>query len=214
MVLSSFADEAMHHLYDTPLHRNIETWLDADDMDLLQFGVLALGNFARTDSHCIRMVETGVMHKMLAILARNNSTDDNEPLQHALLSTLRNLVIPKPNKAAIIEAGLVPTILPMLAMHYPPVVFRLLGTLRMAVDGQEKVALELLQNGKLIAQLVEWGQTSSYASVMGESLRTLAWLVKNAYVRSRNADLVAPAEAADGASKDASAKVVVDDSSL
>lgn len=57
-------------------------------------------------------------------------------LQHALLSALRNLVIPKPNKSAVIDAGLVETILPMLEIHQPPVVFKLLGTLRMTVDGQ------------------------------------------------------------------------------
>lgn len=57
-------------------------------------------------------------------------------LQHALLSTLKNLVIPKPNKAAVIEAGLVDIILPMLEIHQAPVVFKLLGTLRMTVDGQ------------------------------------------------------------------------------
>jgi hypothetical protein len=62
-------------------------------------------------------------------------------LQHALLSTLKNLVIPKVNKAAIIEAGLVETILPMLEIHTPPVVFKLLGTLRMMVDGQGECSL-------------------------------------------------------------------------
>lgn len=106
-------------------------------------------------------------------------------LQHALLSTLRNLVIPKPNKPAIIEAGLVQTIIPMLAIHQPPVVFKLLGTLRMTVDGQEKLANELLQNHTLIEQLVHWSKSSDYASVTGESLRLMAWLIKHAYFRNR-----------------------------
>lgn len=106
-------------------------------------------------------------------------------LQHALLSTLRNLVIPKPNKPAIIDAGLVQTIIPMLAIHQPPVVFKLLGTLRMTVDGQEKLAIELLQNKNLIEQLVHWSKSSDYASVTGESLRLMAWLIKHAYFRNR-----------------------------
>lgn len=106
-------------------------------------------------------------------------------LQHALLSTLRNLVIPKPNKPAIVEAGLVQTILPMLQIHQPPVVFKLLGTLRMTVDGQEKLAVELLQNEKLIKQLVHWSKSSEFASVTGESLRLMAWLIKHAYFQSR-----------------------------
>lgn len=102
-------------------------------------------------------------------------------LQHALLSTLRNLVIPKPNKRAIIEAGLVQTIIPMLAIHQPPVVFKLLGTLRMTVDGQEQLANELLCNRQLIEQLVHWSKSSDFASVTGESLRLMAWLIKHAY---------------------------------
>lgn len=108
-------------------------------------------------------------------------------LQHALLSTLRNLVIPKPNKPAIVEAGLVQTILPMLHIHQPPVVFKLLGTLRMTVDGQEKLAVELLQNETLIKQLVHWSKSSEIAGVTGESLRLMAWLIKHAYIQRRQA---------------------------
>lgn len=129
-------DESMHYLYSTPLLQNMIDWLDSDDIDLLTTGVLALGNFARTDSHCIHLVENNTADKLLAVLAKNNGIEDDVSLQHALLSTLRNLVIPKPNKSAVIKAGLVETILPMLKTHQPPVVFKLLGTLRMTVDGQ------------------------------------------------------------------------------
>lgn len=55
----------MHYLYSTPLLKYIEDWLDSSDTDLLTTGVLALGNFARTDSHCISMVENNVMKKLL-----------------------------------------------------------------------------------------------------------------------------------------------------
>ncbi|XP_037926492.1 rap1 GTPase-GDP dissociation stimulator 1 isoform X2 [Hermetia illucens] len=181
IVLILTGDESMHYLYSTPLLKNMEDWLDSYDIDLLTTGVLALGNFARTDSHCIDMVENKIMNKLLAILSKNNGVDDDMRLQHALLSTLRNLVIPKPNKGAVIEAGLVQTILPMLEIHQPPVVFKLLGTLRMTVDGQESLALELLQNKKLIEQLVHWSKSSDYAGVTGESLRLMAWLIKHAY---------------------------------
>lgn len=126
----------MNYLYSTSLLKYMEDWLDSSDPDLLSTGVLAIGNFARTDSHCIHMVENNIMKKLLSILSNNNGVDHDMILQHALLSALRNLVIPKPNKAAVIEAGLVETILPMLEIHQPPVVFKLLGTLRMTVDGQ------------------------------------------------------------------------------
>lgn len=182
IVLILTGDESMHYLYSTPLLKSMEDWLDSEDIDLLTTGVLALGNFARTDSHCIYMVENKIMNKLLDVLAKNNGVKDDVRLQHALLSALRNLVIPKPNKNAVIQAGLVETILPMLEIHQPPVVFKLLGTLRMTVDGQEKLALELLRNKTLIEQLVHWSKSSDYAGVTGESLRLMAWLIKHAYL--------------------------------
>ncbi|EDX05946.1 GD10283 [Drosophila simulans] len=182
IVLILTGDESMHYLYTTPLLKNMVDWLDSTDTDLLTTGVLALGNFARTDSHCIYFVEQQTMNKLLEVLAKNNGVKDDVRLQHALLSALRNLVIPKPNKNAVIQAGLVQTILPMLEIHQPPVVFKLLGTLRMTVDGQEKLALELLKNKTLIEQLVHWSKSSDYAGVTGESLRLMAWLIKHAYL--------------------------------
>ncbi|XP_063699721.1 GTPase-GDP dissociation stimulator vimar [Culicoides brevitarsis] len=182
IVLILNGDDAMHYLYTTPFPGRIEKWLDSYDMDLLTTGVLAIGNFARTDSHCTDMVERGIMKTLIAILAKNNGTEDDMRLQHALLSALRNLVIPKPNKAAVVSDGLVETILPMLDIHQPPVVFKLLGTLRMTIDGQESLAMELLQNQKLIEQLIVWSKTIDYhAGVSAESLRLIAWLIKHAY---------------------------------
>lgn len=43
----------------------MEDWLDSYDIDLLTTGVLALGNFARTDSHCIEMIRKGITKKLL-----------------------------------------------------------------------------------------------------------------------------------------------------
>lgn len=65
------ADESMHYLYSTPLLKNMEDWLDSYDIDLLTTGVLALGNFARTDSHCIDMVENKIMNKLLGKYYQN-----------------------------------------------------------------------------------------------------------------------------------------------
>jgi len=144
--------------------------------------VLVIGNFARTDTHCIEFVKIGIMKKLIEILAQNNGPEDDVRLQHALLSALRNLVIPKPNKASLVADGLVKTILPMLENHQPPVVFKLLGTLRMAVHGQGDLAHELLQNEELIKKLVTWSKTNDYhVGVSAESLRLMTWLIKFTY---------------------------------
>lgn len=57
----------MHYLYNTPLLKYMEDWLDSYDIDLLTTGVLALGNFARTDSHCIEMVKRNITTKLLGM---------------------------------------------------------------------------------------------------------------------------------------------------
>lgn len=68
VVLILTGDDSMHYLYkETPLLKYIEDWLDSYDIDLLTTGVLALGNFARTDSHCIFMVENNIMKKLLGM---------------------------------------------------------------------------------------------------------------------------------------------------
>lgn len=102
-------------------------------------------------------------------------------LQHALLSAFRNLVIPKQNKPIIIKAGLIETILPMLKSHHPHVVYKLIGTLRMLIDGQPQSALNLMANTTLIQELIRWGESTDYLSVTGEALRLIAWIIKHAY---------------------------------
>lgn len=73
VVLILTGDDSMHYLYtETPLLKYIEDWLDSYDVDLLTTGVLALGNFARTDSHCIFMVENNIMKKLLGMFCSND----------------------------------------------------------------------------------------------------------------------------------------------
>lgn len=80
-----FLDDAMHFLDKTPLLAYMKTWLDLDDVDLLTTSILALGNFARTDEHCIRMVEDNMHTKLIEILAKHNGPDADVRLQHSLV---------------------------------------------------------------------------------------------------------------------------------
>jgi hypothetical protein len=50
--------------------------------------VLALGNFARTDNHCIKMVDDQIMVKLMGILQKNIQPDADARLQHALVSSI------------------------------------------------------------------------------------------------------------------------------
>ncbi|KAK7873277.1 hypothetical protein R5R35_011343 [Gryllus longicercus] len=182
-------DESMNILYSEghgEVFHAMVSWLGSDDEDLQITGVLAMGNFARTDKHCIQMVEAGVSKKLLALVEKNNSPDGDIRLQHALLSAIRNLVIPGQNKSIVLKDGLVKAVTPMLAIPTFPVVFKLLGTLRMVVDGQEDAACELGKQRDLVDRLVKWCDTDDHPGVQGEANRLLAWLIKN----SRNAEVL------------------------
>ncbi|KAF4520682.1 hypothetical protein B566_EDAN006358 [Ephemera danica] len=182
IILVLTGDESMELLYkegDGQVFKEMIAWLESDDEDLQVIGVLAMGNFARTDKHCIHMVQKGVGKKLLRLVAKNNSAAGDIRLQHALLSALRNLAIPMQNKATLLSEGLVETVVPMASIPTFPVVFKLLGTLRMVVDSQEKAAKDLGMKEDLLKRLVQWCGTDDHPGVQGEANRLLAWLVKN-----------------------------------
>lgn len=181
-VLVLTGDASMRHVYQNgsgPIYKAIMSWLQADDDNLRVAGALSAGNFARKDDHCIQMVKDGVATRLLDLLTEHTGTDGDIRLQHALLAALRNLAIPMENKPLLAELGAVDKLLSMLAVETFPVVFKLLGTLRMLVDKQEAVATKLGLNQQLIEHLVSWCNTEDHPGVKGESVRLLAWIAKN-----------------------------------
>lgn len=113
-------------------------WLEKENEDLQTMAVLTAGNFARFDQHCERMVCQGIHLKLLSAVKKNNNQKSSIRLQHALLSALRNLVISKTNKNIILDSGLIQVLRPMVDIPTFPVVFKLLGTLRIVIDHQRK----------------------------------------------------------------------------
>lgn len=175
-------DASMEFLYDNgkgKVYEQMVFWLNSEDVDLLSTGILAIGNFARNDKHCIQLVDDGLAKKLLGIL-KYYSNDADTKVQHALLSTLRNLSIPSENKSKLLDENLVDILLSMLNINQSPVEFKLLGTLRMVVDGQEKTAAELIERTDFVGKLVDWCY-SEHLGVRGEAPRLLAWLIKNCH---------------------------------
>ena len=88
------------------------------------------------DLHCMKMVDNGIHEHFLLLLKKHNGQEGDLRLQHAVLSALRNLAIPAPNKALILKAGALDVLTPMISMCTLTVAFKLLACLRMLVDGQ------------------------------------------------------------------------------
>lgn len=113
------------------------------------------------------MVQNGISKKLIDLLKKyNHSTDISDcKVQHALLSTLKNLVISKENKAQALKDDIIEVIYPMLNQDRFMVVFKLLGTFRMVIDGQPEAALNLLSRKDFIERLVYWCYNSDHLGV-------------------------------------------------
>ncbi|XP_064458479.1 rap1 GTPase-GDP dissociation stimulator 1-like [Ornithodoros turicata] len=182
IILVLTGDASMRHVYQNgsgSVYKATIGWLQSEDDNLKVAGALAAGNFARKDDHCIQMVQDGVAVHLLNLLQDQTGSDGDIRLQHALLAALRNLALPVANKPILVELGIVDKLLSMLGVETFPVVFKLLGTLRMLVCKQEAVATKLGLNEKLVQHLVSWCSTEDHPGVKGESVRLLAWIVKN-----------------------------------
>ncbi|XP_028650986.2 rap1 GTPase-GDP dissociation stimulator 1 [Erpetoichthys calabaricus] len=160
------------------LYEAILSWLQEDNTDLQRSGALAIANFARNDNNCTRMVAQGAVFQILALLERHVK-DGDVAVQHAALSALRNLAIPAANKVQMLEDGLLERIRMLLCSEMPPVQFKLLGMLRMMVDGQEEAAAVLGTDQALLSKITEWCGSQEHAGVRGEANRLLAALIRH-----------------------------------
>ncbi|CAG9767174.1 unnamed protein product [Ceutorhynchus assimilis] len=183
IVIILTGDACMDLLYNDgkgKTYQNMLVWLDSKDSDLLTTGILAIGNFARKDSYCIQMVKDGIAKKLIDLLKQFSQPSDPCKIQHALLCTLKNLVISKENKPQALKDGIIEVMYPMLKFEDRYiVVFKVLSTFRIVIDGQPNAALNLLSRKDFIERLVYCCYNSDHLGVRGEVPRSFSWLIKN-----------------------------------
>ncbi|XP_034040967.1 rap1 GTPase-GDP dissociation stimulator 1 isoform X1 [Thalassophryne amazonica] len=175
------------------VYQDVLSWLQSTNTQLQLSGALAIANFARNDSNCVKMLDLGVVPHVLTLLEQHVDEGDVS-VQHAGLSALRNLAIPVPNKVRMLQDGVTERIKTLMRSDMPPVQFKLLGTLRMMVDGQAEAALVLGQDAALLARVMEWCEAKDHTGVRGEASRLLAALIRH----SRNPEVVCAIAKADG----------------
>ncbi|XP_074104665.1 visceral mesodermal armadillo-repeats [Cotesia typhae] len=190
IVLILTGDESMNVLYSNSegsVYKKLDEWLDPDyDEDLQIAAVLSMGNFARTETHCKLMVAQGVHKRLFKLLVKNSSSESDIRLQHALLSAVRNLVIAPSNKPILLSHDLIDVVYPMLDIQTFPVVFKLLGTLRIVIDGQSETATILGKREDFLKKVIDWCNIEEHPGVQGEANRLIAWIIIN----SRDKDVV------------------------
>ncbi|XP_033097113.1 rap1 GTPase-GDP dissociation stimulator 1-like isoform X2 [Anneissia japonica] len=183
IVLLVTEDVSMTILFDDGkglLYQHVmSSWLPSS-IEVYQIsGALVLGNFARNDGNCLKLLDLGVLDPLFKMLEKVEGHEMDVRLQHAVLSALRNLSVPKLNKARMLDAGTLEAILPLLVTERNPVQFKLLGTARLLIDGAVAAAVKMGTNADLVERVAELCSCEVHAGVAGEANRLLAALIKN-----------------------------------
>ncbi|XP_070544424.1 rap1 GTPase-GDP dissociation stimulator 1-B-like isoform X2 [Ptychodera flava] len=185
IVLILTEDESMKLIFNHGegelLKEVMSSWLQSQSIQRKISGALVIGNFARSDEHCIKLVECGVLTPLQELLQQHtNPGDIDMKLQHAILSSFRNLAIPAVNKPIMLQSGVLDTVLLIIQTEMAPVQFKLLATIRMLVDGQAaSAAVQVGGSEALVKRITELCEVPDHAGVAGEANRLLAALVKN-----------------------------------
>ncbi|KAM3583919.1 hypothetical protein VKS41_003884 [Umbelopsis sp. WA50703] len=136
----SLSDANINRLYDNSsiLNRYIK-WINSEDenvtSDMQTCAALSLGNLARTDEHCVDLVQQH--HLEVPLLKLLQGTEDLR-VQHAVVSILKNLSLPKQNKQKIAAAGTIKVVANYLDSSkdmLKPVQFAVIGMMKLLAAG-------------------------------------------------------------------------------
>ncbi|KAL0079552.1 armadillo-type protein [Phycomyces blakesleeanus] len=111
-VYATSTDEMLERLYaDEKTLNRFFRMMNSESSIVSQTAVYALGNLARTDAHCVEMVEKNHLEKSLLKLL---TSTENATFQYVILGCLKHLCLPKQNKAVIGNAGAIESVAPLL----------------------------------------------------------------------------------------------------
>ncbi|ORX49481.1 ARM repeat-containing protein [Hesseltinella vesiculosa] len=112
IVYATSGDELLEVLYKDETFMNTLFSMLSGNERMTETSVYIIGNLARTDDHCVELVQRYALHERL--LAMFNETE-NALTQSGMLGCLRHLCIPKQNRGVLGEAGLIDLASPFLA---------------------------------------------------------------------------------------------------
>lgn len=101
----------------SPLFKMLESYLDTDEDQLQICSCVMLGNLARSDEVCARMVREFRIHERLVSILKS---DAKGAVLHAAMGFLKNLAIASDNRAFLASAGVIPAVSRLWAFETVP----------------------------------------------------------------------------------------------
>ncbi|KAJ6018061.1 hypothetical protein N7451_001440 [Penicillium sp. IBT 35674x] len=108
---------AEHYPLDSNLSKTLKSWIMAEEEQLQICACVMLGNLARSDEVCKRMVQDLKIHEeLIAVL----NSDARGSVLHSALGFLKNLAIAGDNRVSLAEAGIIPAVSHLWAFDSVP----------------------------------------------------------------------------------------------
>ncbi|PYI12093.1 ubiquinone biosynthesis protein [Aspergillus sclerotiicarbonarius CBS 121057] len=105
--ISASASFAECYPLNSPLAQSLKTWLRSEEDQLQICACVILGNLARSDSICEKMIQDLKIHEELISILKS---DVRGAVLHSALGYLKNLAIAGNNRLILGEAGIVPAV--------------------------------------------------------------------------------------------------------
>lgn len=161
----------------------LKSWIRYDPKtrdDLVSCGMLALGNLARSDAHCLSLVQE---HELAPFLASLLKEADDIKVAHGLVSLLKNLSIPAANKVVIGELGVIEAVVRFMEKDkdmVQPLQFATVGLLKHLCSGVVENAVRLVDGGvSALNALVDMIKRVDDMPTKMEATRVLVNVVKS-----------------------------------
>ncbi|CDU22695.1 uncharacterized protein SPSC_01325 [Sporisorium scitamineum] len=174
----------------------LKAWIRYDPKtrdDLVSCGMLALGNLARSDAHCLSLVQE---HKLAPFLAKLLAQADDIQVAHGLVSLLKNLSIPARNKAVIGQLDVIGAVVRFMNRDkdmVQPLQFATVGLLKHLCAGDTANAVRFVggdkgssSHGDPLNALIDMIKRIDDVPTKMEATRVLVNVVKSLWTSARS----------------------------
>lgn len=117
-------------------------YLKSEDINAKVTGATVVGNLARSDENCRKLIDSGIVD----LLIKNLSHEDVR-LKAVSLGAIRNISIEPTNKPKLINAGIIPRLVECLKCENDHVKYGSIGTIKILSNGNPQVCTEFIEAG-------------------------------------------------------------------
>ncbi|KAI9364191.1 armadillo-type protein [Pilaira anomala] len=188
-IYATSTDSKMNELYNNKALLERFLKMAANENEVVhQCAAYILGNLARTDAHCIELVEKYNLSKLLLDLYQ---TTENATFQYAILGCLKHLCLPVPNKTKIGKDDCIRILTPTLDESKDMLKrnqFLTIGIIKLLCAGNYQNAVKVVEENTF-SSVVSFIKRVDDVAAKSEATRVLTNLIKAIWVEKDNLEL-------------------------